>query len=84
MNAHTSTAPAATSFATLARGSKLVVATSIAASIAVLSSSATITRPAAISSASSSTRETPTARPAISTSAAAAKWIRMLRCVRSA
>src|SRR3954451_2022914 len=70
------------SFASFAKGSNDVVATSIPASSAELSISAMSTNETAISSAISSIRPTPTATAAISTAAAAAKWMRMFRCVR--
>ena len=77
-----STAPAAMSFASFAIGSKEVVAASIAPSIAVLIISATSTNAIASNRAISSIFETPTATAPTITATAAAKWIRMLRCVR--
>ena len=77
------TAPAAMSFASFALGSKDVVESSTAPSIAVLIISANITNAIASSSAISSIRVTPIATAAMSTPAATMKWIRMFRCVRS-
>ena len=71
------------SFASLAIGSKEVVATSIVCSTAVLTISAISTKAIARMSAISSKRETPEAKPATSTTSAIAKWIRMFRWVRS-
>jgi hypothetical protein len=71
------------SLASFAMGSNDVVAASIAPSIAVLIISATRTNEIAIRSAISSIFETPTATAATMTATATAKWIRMLRCVRS-
>ena len=78
-----STAPAAMSFASFASGSNDVVATSIAASTAVLIISAISTNAIESSSAISSKRWTPVTTAAISTPIAITKWMRMLRCVRS-
>ncbi len=71
------------SFASFAIGSKDVVATSIAPSIAVFTISVISTKAIASRSAISSSLSTPEASAATSTSAATAKWIRMFRCVRS-
>src|SRR5579859_996739 len=76
------TAPAAMSFASLASGSKDVVATSIACSIAELIISATSTNAIESSSAISSNRFTPAHTAPTITPIAIAKWMRMLRCVR--
>ena len=70
------------SFASLASGSNELVATSIAASIAELIISAISTNAIASSSTTSSIRSTPIQSARIITIAAAAKWIRMFRCVR--
>ena len=70
------------SFASFAIGSNDVVATSIAPRRAVLSISAIRTNAIASSSAISSSRDTLIASPAISTTTAIAKWMRMFRCVR--
>ena len=83
MIAAISTAPAAMSFASFAIGSKEVVATSIAASSAVLIISAISTNAIAISSAISSSLVTSATIATTSTATATAKWIRMFRCVRS-
>ncbi len=82
--AATNTAPAATSFAIFASGSKLCVATSTAASTAVLMSSVTITKLTAKTTARNSVRPIRKKREAPSTAAVAAAWIRMLRWVRNA
>ena len=71
------------SLASFAIGSNDVVATSIAASTAVLIISAISTNAIASRSAISSSLSTPEIRAATSTSTATAKWIRMFRCVRS-
>ena len=71
------------SLASLASGSNEVVATSIPASRAELIISAMRTNEIEIRSAISSSLPTPTHTAAISTAAAMAKWIRMLRWVRS-
>ena len=71
------------SFASLASGSNELVATSIAASIAELTISAIRTN--AIASSSDDELDPVDADPrarATSTTTAAAKWIRMFRCVR--
>jgi hypothetical protein len=78
----TRTAPAAMSFASFAIGSKEVVATSIAPSIALLIISAISTNAIESISAISSSFETPVASASTSTATAIAKWIRMFRCVR--
>ena len=78
-----STAPAAMSLASLAIGSKEVVAASIAPSTAVLIISATRTNAIEINRTLNSIFETPTATATTITATAAAKWIRMLRCVRN-
>ena len=71
------------SFASLANGSKDVVATSIPASSAELIISAISTNEIAINRITSSRRLTPTISAPISTPAAIMKWIRMFRWVRS-
>ena len=70
------------SFASFASGSNELVATSIAASIAELTISATSTNAIEISRTTSSMRSTPTTSASTSTTTAAAKWIRMFRWVR--
>ncbi len=71
------------SFASFAIGSNDVVATSTAASTAVLTISAMSTNAIASSSTISSSLSTPETSAATSTRAATRKWIRMFRCVRS-
>ncbi len=70
------------SFASFAIGSKDVVATSIAPSIAELIISAIRTNVIEIRSAISSIFETSTISAVMRTPTATTKWIRMFRCVR--
>ena len=69
--------------AILARGSKLDVATSMAASTAVFTISATSTRVHAKISASSSSLLTPRMSAQSSTPTVTMMWIRMFRSVRT-
>ncbi len=84
LTAATSTAPADTSLATRARGSSSSVMMSTTCSMAVLNISVMITNEMATSSAMTSSRVSAKNSAANSTSAAMAKWIHMLRSVRSA
>ncbi len=71
------------SLASLAIGSKELVATSIAPSIALLNISAMSTKVIEMSSAASSSLVTSVVTATTSTTAATATWMRMFRWVRS-